>query len=240
MKRVPYTYRRKKPIKKESTTVVSYRKKRPYTPKGMGVEYKFVDQVVAATGISTTWTGGELDPVGGVNCLGACTQGTGESNRDGSRILVKSIQINGILRRTVDGDEPDARAPTITQISLVMDKQSNGAQLNAEDVYVNTAPRIPALRVVANSHRFKILKTWIIEAHDTCAFTDGANTGSVTRGATAFTCYLKMNQIVNFVAGAGAGTIEDFKDVSFHMIACTLNAITADAITYNCRVRFIG
>jgi len=76
-----------------------------------------------------------------------------------------------------------------------MDKQSNGVQLSAEDVYVSgTEPENPGRRVVANSSRFKILKTWLISMHDTCAFNDAAATGSVAGNVIPFSCYLKMNQ----------------------------------------------
>jgi len=46
--------------------------------------------------------------------------------------------------------------------------------------------------------------------------------------------------VVNFIAGAGAGTIADFRDVSFHMIACQSTAVAADLLSYNVRTRFLG
>lgn len=206
----------------------------------VGLEYKYVDQFLALTTPQASWVGGELDPVGGVNCIGACTQGTGESQRDGTRIAVKSIQIQGYCVRTPTVATASSRGANLIQISLVMDTQTNATQLNAEDVYLTQDPEIPARRVVANSQRFRVLKTWMIELHDQGGFNDAAATGSLAGMMVPFSCYKKMNVQVDFVAGAGAGTIADFKTVSFHIIACSAVGVATDFITYNSRVRFIG
>ena len=206
----------------------------------VGLEYKYVDQFLAMTTPITSWVGGELDPVGGVNCIGACTQGSGESQRDGTRIAVKSIQIQGYCVRTPTVASGSARGANLIQISLVMDTQTNATQLNAEDVYLTQEHEIPARRVVANSQRFRVLKTWMIELHDQGGFNDAAATGSLAGMMVPFSCYKKMNVQVDFVAGAGAGTIADFKTVSFHIIACSAVGVATDFITYNSRVRFIG
>jgi len=207
----------------------------------VGLEYKYVDQVLALTNLPVaTWVGSELDPVGGVNCIGACTQGSGESQRDGTRIAVKSIQIQGYINRSPTVGSGSARGGNFVQLSLVMDTQTNATQLSGEDVYVPQAPYIPARRVVANTQRFKVLKTWMLELHDTCAFNDAAATGTVAGSVVPFSCYKKMNVQVDFVAGAGGGTIADFKTVSFHIICCCTNTTASDMITYNSRVRFLG
>jgi len=219
---------------------VRRRRRTPYANLALGVENKFVDQILAPTVFTATWTSGELDPVGGVNCIGACVQGSGESQRDGTRIVVKSIQIQGYVSRTVAQDQPDCRTNSVIQLSLVMDRQSNGVQLSAEDVYGLTDPEVPGRRVVANQARFKVLKTWLFTLNDTASFNDGAATASIAGMSKTFSCYLKMNQVVNFVAGAGGGTIADFRDVSFHMIGCSNVALATETVTYNSRVRFIG
>lgn len=222
----------------------SRRRSRAYLNKRtgglIGLELKYVDQIVAGSSPTATWAGGELDPVGGVNCLGACTQGSGESQRDGSRIVVKSIQIQGFAMRTATAAAATTTGPNLIQVSLVMDKQTNGTQLNAEDVFGVTDPEVPGRRVVANSSRFKVLKTWLLPLNTTAGFNDAAATGAMTGNIVPFSCFIKMNQVVNFVAGGGAGTIADFKDVSFHMIACGRVSVVQDTVTYNSRVRFLG
>lgn len=204
------------------------------------IEKKYVDQVIASSNINNTWAGGEKDPAGGVNCLGACTQGTGESNRDGVRIIVKSIEICGQVNRPKAADQADMRAGDVVQVALVMDTQSNGVQLNAEDVYTDSTPCVPGKRVVANSMRFKVLKSQLFFMSDTSAGTDGANTNSLGGMSKGFHWFVKLNQVVNFVTGVGAGTIADFKDVSFHVIACCSTVDAPDYLIYHSRVRFIG
>lgn len=242
MKRRPSRREEAPPAKRAKRSGDPYSKRRrPYAlSKALGIEQKFVDQIVASSSPLATWTGAELDPVGGVNCLGACTQGTGESQRDGSRIVVKSIQIQGYAMRTSVAAAATTTGPNLIQVSLVMDKQTNGTQLNAEDVFGVTDPEVPGRRVLANSSRFKVLKTWLLPLNDVGGFNDAAATGATTGNIVPFQCFIKMNQVVNFVAGAGAGTIADFKDVSFHIIACGRVSVVQDTVTYNSRVRFIG
>lgn len=211
----------------------------------LGVDLKCVDQILAATAVTATWTGGEIDPVGGVNCIGACVQGNGLAQRDGVRIVVTSIQIQGFVTRGFVSDQADMRGANLVQIALVMDTQSNAAQLNAEDVYVATDPEVPARRVIEYTSRFRVLKTWLIEMADVAAANDNAVAGpnsTISNAGVmhAFSCYKKMNQEVTFVAGAGAGTIADFNRVSFHMIACCFAAAPGDQVSYNSRVRFLG
>lgn len=201
-----------------------------------GVELKCVDQHYAAAAMGSTWVGAEIDPA--ANCIGACVQGTGLANRDGQRVVVKSIMIDGYVYRSTTSDAPDVRNGSIVAIALVQDCQTNAAQLNAEDVYSVDGTDALCRRVIEYSTRFKVLKKWVIPMSDTCAFNDAAATGSVNGASKRFHCYLKLNVPVTFISGAGAGTIADIRDNSFHMIACSTG--TVDSIAYNCRTRFVG
>lgn len=211
----------------------------------LGIDLKCVDQILAGTALTASWAGGEIDPAAGVNCIGACVQGNGLAQRDGVKIVVTSIQIQGQVYRGVVAAQAAMRGGNLIQIALVMDTQSNAAQLNAEDVYGVTDPEVPGRRVIEYTSRFRVLKTWLIEMNDVAAANDNAVAGPNSTIANAgvvrsFSCYKKMNQEVTFVAGAGAGTIADFNRVSFHMIACCYAVAGGDSITYNSRVRFLG
>jgi len=206
----------------------------------LGLEYKFIDQSYGPTAIANSWNGGEADPAAGVNVIGPCVQGSGESQRDGSRVLFKSVHIQGYIVRPIASDQADGRAGNLFQISLVLDTQSNGTQLNAEDVYGTTEPEIPGRRVVANSSRFKVLATRMISTQDPAMGTDGANTNTISGMMVPFQIYKKLNLQVDFVAGAGAGTIADFRNNSLHVIACSFNGALAETLSYNSRVRFVG
>lgn len=206
----------------------------------LGLEYKFVDQSYGPMAISNSWAGGEADPGGGVLCIGPCVQGSGESQRNGTRISIKSVHIQGYIVRPIANAQPNARAGNLFQISLVLDTQTNGTQLNGEDVYGVTEPEIPGRRVVANSSRFKVLATRLINTHDPAMGTDGVNTNTISGMMVPFSIYKKLNLQVDFVAGAGAGTIADFRNNSLHVLACSYNGALAEHLSYNSRVRFIG
>lgn len=216
----------------------TYRRRRPSAVQAaLGVEYKYFDAVKTATVFSTSWVGGELDPA--ASCLGVPTQGVTASSRDGSRIVCKSLQLQGRVYRAVGPDSVDSRQGAVCQLALVMDTRTNGAQLNAEDVYTSTDPEVPGYRVIANSSRFKVLRTEYFDMVDTSAMTDGASTASITGSVHHFSWHLKMNQVMNFIDGGGAGAVADLKDISFHLIGCTSSG-NYDFVEYNFRMKFIG
>lgn len=199
-----------------------------------GIELKFIDTTKASTAIPATWAGGELDPAASTLC--APTQGTGESNRDGRRITIKSIQVNGQLFRTIGQDQADCIGPTAVTIALVLDTQTNGAQLNAEDVYVDANNNMLTFRNLEYNTRFRILykRTFMIE--DKCAFNDGANTASISSNGRLFKIYKRVNIPVTFTANAGV--IADIQDNSLHIIGCA--GTTGTYIAYEARCRFVG
>lgn len=214
-----------------------HRRKNYRTGGLLGVEQKCVDQHIVITTISNTWAGGEMDPVAQL-CIGASVQGTGLSNRDGQRVVFKSVWIEGYVQRAVTSDAPDVRAPSIVTIALVQDTQTNGAQLNAENVYSDAGTDALSRRLIENTQRFKVLKKWVFTMCDTIAFNDAATTGSVAAAPKRFSCFKKMNMPVSFVSGAGAGTVADIRDNSLHIIACSTG--TVDSMVYNVRTRFVG
>lgn len=205
----------------------------------LGLDKKYVDQERTAVTLANAWAGSEIDVVAS-GCLCPCVQGSGEHEREGTKTCVKSIMVNGFITRDQLSDQDDCRDGTVVCVALVMDTQTNGVQLNGEDVYVNTAPYVPPRRVLANATRFKVLKRKIIRLQDTSAFTDGANTASLGGQVIPFSFFVKLNEQVNFVAGAGAGSVADMKDVSFHLIAMSSHTVATDRISWNSRVRFYG
>lgn len=215
----------------------TYRKRRsPALAQVLGVENKYFDADKSAAQLVTSWAGAEFDPA--ANCVGVPTQGSGASNREGTRILVKSLQVVGFVQRYLGQDQADMRSASVVQVALVMDTQTNGVQLNAEDVY--TASTCPGTRVMANTSRYKVLRTQCFDMYDTAAGTDGANTNSVIGNGYHFAWFIKLNQAVNFIDGAGAGAVADIKDVSFHIIARTSASTSADYLQYHFRMRFVG
>lgn len=206
-----------------------------------GGELKFFDTSYSASIPSPTGaTGGEADP--GTKLTLCCpTQGDGDSSRDGRKYTMKSVQINGVVRFVAQTDQTAADVAAVVHIALVLDTQSNGAQLNSEDVYTNpSADAIAAatpLRNLTRVSRYKILKVWNMDMPQPEMVWDGTNveqSGVMKR----FSGYLKLDIPVECIANGG--TIADAQDNSLHMIAFCSSTTTAPALTYNARVRFVG
>jgi len=206
----------------------------------LGMEYKAFDAVRSATAIanSDTWAAGiyEVQTFG----LFCPVQGNGIANRDGNKVIVKSILVQGVIKRVVAAAAAASRQPSIVQVALVMDRQTNGAQMLPGDVYTSVAPCVPGQRVLEYSRRFKVLKTVVLRMNDVGCFNDAAGTGAVTGNCMPFTFAVKLNEEVAFITGAGAGAVADLKDVSFHIIAATSGAANVETIEYNSRIRFVG
>ena len=137
---------------------------------------------------------------------------------------MKSIQISGIVNIAAQANQTAADAASLVFLALVLDKQTNGAQLNSEDVYHNQgADGVLAacpLRDMNRSTRFQVLKTWRMQFDQPNMSFDATN---VEQGGAAkyFECYVKLDQKVEFTASAG--TVADISDNSLHMIGYTSN-----------------
>lgn len=208
-----------------------------------GVEKKYldtalVDQVITAP---TDTAGGEMDPAT-VLCLNAVAQGDGQTNREGRQYVMKSCYVNGIISEPVAGDQADAFAGGVFYVALVLDKQSNGAQLNSEDVFVNpgaaakTAP-LP-VRDLQYTSRFTVLDSVQLFEPNRWAFNDGAATGSVSGFHLPFK--LSWNGELPVTCVGTTNTVASIQDNSLHIIAYTSTTSGVPVLSYNSRVRFVG
>lgn len=209
----------------------------------LAIEKKYQDGILATTVLSPTWTGGEVDPTTllGFNSIAL---GDGESERDGRQCKVTSIQITGqILTAAIEA----AGAPldgTFVRLMLVLDTQTNGAQLNAEDVMVTgSGYDANSYRNLKYVKRFQVLK----EKSFTINRNNQMNEGAVDSFASPVNyTNFKMNYkfkkdgglLVNY-SNTGA-VIANVTDNSVHLIACYGGVGTAPYIHYSYRTRFVG
>ncbi len=208
----------------------------------MGRELKFFDSSRAGRAITapTDSTGGEADPTT-LNCIFAPTQGTGEENRDGRRVLMKTIQINGQISCAAQTDVTATDNPPIIYIALVLDKQTNGAQLNSEDVFKNEAATADIaanpLRNLVFSTRFQVLAVRKLIVQNPNMAHDGTNIEQ-NGVQMQFNMFKRLNTKVEFTANNG--TVADIQDNSLHLITYATNIGLVPAITYQARTRFVG
>jgi len=211
----------------------------------VGIELKFYDVGKTLTTIAnggTTMAGCEFD-AGTVDDLASPAQGDGESNRDGRTITIKSIEINGIVKVAAQADQTATDNSMVVKFWLVRDKQTNGAQLNSEDVLTNafaaTANAVCAMKNIEYDKRFQILATRTIRVPTLPITFDGTN---IEQGGVTIPWSMKkrMTCQVNWKAGATTAGVTGVLDNSFHLIATTDSTTNIVQAAYNSRIRFVG
>jgi len=209
----------------------------------MGIELKFkdtsvVDKVITAP---TDAAGAEMDPTT-VNCLNPIAQGDGESERDGRQCVMKSCYVTGIISEPVAPDQADALAGGVYYVALVQDTQTNAAQLNSEDVFINpgaaakTAPLV--LRDMQYTARFRVLDSVILMEPNRFAITDGTNTGSISGFHLPFKLSWNGDMPCTFIGTTA--NVSSIQDNSLHIIAYCSTTSGVPVLSYNSRVRFVG
>jgi len=222
------------------------------TPYGyIGIEKKFLDcfQNVAIAA-NPSLTGGEVDPMtntvvnpqGCIGCISAPKQGDTESERDGKKILIKSLVVKGKVTRLGTNALTSAAGSVEVFVAVVSDSATNAVQLSSEDVFVNpsataaTAGEANPLKNLKYGKRFKILKSWQF-CFNPPVSGNGTNTMMLYETSQFFDFYTSLNMEVNFIQGQTDANVASVADNSLHVIAfCT--SVGATQIEYCSRIRF--
>lgn len=155
-------------------------------------------------------------------------------------MLVKKLRIQGCITASIDAASSTVNYDRSVRVILVLDKQTNGVQLNAEDVMAATATGSAqsAYQSLDTLGRFKVLKDKFFVLPNGSTGNDAATTMSTGGGRKTFKWSVRWRKglIVRFNATNG-GTVADIVDNSFHIIA-SYNSLSTGAtvMTYNCRV----
>lgn len=208
------------------------------------VEKKFYDTSGGPTALTapTDCTGGEYDP-SATSMISTPAVGDSEQNRDGKKIVINSVQVKGIVYNVPAELSANPPAQCNVFVALVLDTQSNGAQLNSEDVYKNTLANAntaasPTRNLLFGS-RFKVLKseTFDLSAHTLSHF--AVDSFSYSGKGCTFEWFVPLNLTVNFNAGT-TSSIANVIDNSLHIIAFASSTSTTPTLAYNARIRFVG
>ncbi len=203
----------------------------------LGIENKFIDHELGVTTLSGTWAGGELDE-GTALSRSAIAQGDGESNRDGRKANLLSVHVKGFLRIISQEAAANPVFGGIVRLILVMDKQTNGAQLNAEDVVTVTTQDINAWRNLQNSQRFRILKDQRIEMPVTNMSTFQVNDFSTSQQEMPFEFHVVFKKPIVVNHTGTTAVVASIADNSLHLIG--ISTLGIHQISYVSRVRFRG
>lgn len=192
-------------------------------------EHKFFDTVVAGT-----FTAAEVVQTGGGEDLLAIAQGTTESTRIGRKIIVKSIHCQG--RVTHAGAEDSATIPNPLQIklSLIWDKQANGAVPANTDVYETTD--ILHFNNLANKGRFVTLYTFEENLAPLAAGGTGV-TGDWSGETKSFEFHKKCHIPIMYDSTTGAVTEIKSNNLFWTAVANTTQATSG--FTIRNRIRFV-
>lgn len=211
--------------------------------QAFGIELKYFDTSLGGTSVPAPGdsSAGEFDPVT-LLALNAVKQGDTEQDRDGRKITMKSIHVNGIILYAPQINQTAADNIGEVFIALVQDTQTNGAQLNSEDVYTNPSadPILAAcpFRNLQFTKRFKVLKTKTIRMPQPTVAFDGTN---IEQGAqdVPFKFNVNLNDLQTTFSGT-ASLVSNIVDNSLHLVAFANRTELAPAIAYNARLRFVG
>jgi len=131
-------------------------------------------------------------------------------------------------------------------VSLVLDTQTNAAQLNSEDVYTNPGASINSacnpLRNMSYTERFKVLKVKKVRLPPLPITYDGTNIEQAGINVP-FSMYVKLGGLqTKFQSGTTTGYVGTIVDNSLHLIAYSnvSNATIPVNIVYNARLRYVG
>ncbi len=210
----------------------------------LGIETKFYDTALAASALvtNTAGAGGEKDQSATIG-PSTITQGDGEQQRDGLKATLISMHVQGLITCTSAVDQTGMKPATSIFIAIVWDKQTNGALLNSEDVYLNPSGNAfggtSLVRNLQQSHRFQVMATRKMTINMPNSSYDGTNieSGGVLK---PFNIFIKFKTPIIARYSGTTETIANSVDNSLHILAwCTTTGL-APLITYNCRMRFRG
>ena len=189
----------------------------------------------------STAAGGEQDPATTL-CLNLVRVGDADNNRTGRRIYMKYLYVQGsVIIPDIDGTATAPGDLPEVFLALVMDTQTNGAQLNSEDVFTNPAASVTTavipMRNLNYSSRFKVLCTKHISFGDMSLGAISAENYANFGRTKLFRCYVALSDIpVTFASDTGG--IADVIDNSLHVIAFCSSTSLAPVISYNSRLRY--
>jgi len=212
----------------------------------LGIETKFYDTSLGATALTapTDASGGEFDP-SATSMISTPAQGDTEQNRDGKRIVIRNVHINGNIVVPPGIDKTAMPGQVDVFVALVLDTQSNGAQMNSEDCFKNlsgAAAQAPnPIRNLLFGPRFRVLKSQNFLMPIPSASYDGTNI-EIAGTRRDFDWFLNLKDlVVNFNATTPTvTTIASVVDNSLHVIAYCNSTSLAPTIAYNARIRFVG
>lgn len=217
----------------------------------LGMETKYFDTSRTSGTIPapTDATGGEFSP-STILCLNGVPQGDTAQSRDGGKISMKSIYINGLVSIPSQSAQSAADVMSSIYIALVLDTQTNGGTatgIDSEQVFSNPGANALLaacpLRNMSYTERYKVLKAVKLEVPMLPLVNDTGATGGVVQVGVTIPWEISYNLKglqTKFQAGTTSGYIGTIVDNSLHVIAFSSNTGVSPTLLYNARLRYHG
>lgn len=215
----------------------------------LGIEKKFLDMAKESTAIAANaaLTAGEYNPSSGcTGCLSCPAEGDSEQQRDGKKFVIDSLILKGyVMNGESTGEAPESSTKVF--VAVVLDTQTNGAQMESEDcfknTYANPLTNADPMKNLLSGNRFRILKSQVFDLTPTGISAAAATTAHwAVRREIDWYIPFKGGLQVNLKAGDGnSGKNADVANVvdnSLHVIA--FSTVGGSTIAYNARIRFQG
>lgn len=243
-----------KRIKKFKSEMTSHKKKvrktrrggRTFVPRTSGAlavsETKIFDTFynTAVPAITTSWSSGIADPATFL-CLCVPVVGAALNQRIGRRINYFKVKIRGQYKCAAQQTQAAAETASSLRIMLVVDKQTNAAQMTAAQLMApdaTTSLSLQAFQNTDNFGRFQVLKD---KRHkiSNANLVGSPTTGDVVQQGMLIPFKLnytfKKPLSAHFNATNG-GTIADIVDNSLHIVCACDNSSYAPTLQYAARV----
>lgn len=203
-----------------------------------GIEKKFLDSELQSQAFGTGWE--TMSPVT-LNCLNGIATGTGESGRIGRKYLILSVHMKVVI--TIGAIESDTTpiGQFNMRIALVIDHQTNNAELTATDVMDPGGTRdLLAFRNLQHTGRFNVLWDKRFHINSNGQTNEGAvNLFAIGGQATRVISYDKTFKTPLIVICDGTdNTIGSITTNSLQVIGVSNS--TSAVLSYQARVRYTG
>lgn len=205
-------------------------------------EMKYFDTTLALSAISedNTWANTEMDPA---TFLTFCVPvvGAGINQREGKGIKILKWKLRGNINCAQQTNQTGADPATTVRIIAYLDKQTNSAQAQGENLMTGTASDATAMLSFQNIDffgRFRVLWDKTFTLQNPNGSYDGTNIEQY--GLSKFFKFnIKFKKPISVrFNNTNGGTIADIVDNSLHMIAVCDNDDLAPTLSYYSRVDY--
>lgn len=217
--------------RRKNSNVINFR-----TGGFMGPEKKFNNFQKTSTALTEGWA--EYDPTT-FDSVSGVAQGTAQNQRNGRYYFIHSLQLKGFVFTASLIDITSPVGNEECRIIVFIDKQTNGAQANAEDVMdASQSADIHAFRNLEFTQRFQVLYDKQIKVNRLPIVDQDAQLWSVPQTLQKWGYFHKFKKPLKVMTCGTGSTITDMTTASIHVIAVATDSTIF--IEYQARIRFTG